>query len=388
VYHLRPTGEVHILVAVLDVKKIPKFADVCVKGCMYRLYFKPDEAVVANQDQDEDLLTDDDKGNDADGDKHMGDAVPPPKPQGDKGTKSTSSQPSLPQSEQSHKQATLLQEALDLASEQLFDEINIKVMAEKDSVGWKRYSPLTDEKRRMYNAMVSPPVNPHPFFSDEFEQAAVSHLSSVGGTSFFCYPESTPHHAEVEVRGVPTHIPLGGGGSGGGCHAASARRRGGHWCPSPHRPGRGVRRRGGRAVSPCGWGDVSLSTPTEVTLVAAGDTADETVVAAGDTAATTPERTVLPAKGDTAAASTEGAAVPIGDETELVTNVAPRRMVAPAPTPPGEDAPRMLRQSSRNVGKAEEHTLLKAERLAKKKNLEGISFSSFSDSRIISNLGR
>jgi hypothetical protein len=51
----------------------------------------------------------------------------------------------------------------------------------------------------------------------------------------------------------------------------------------------------------------------------------------------------------------------------------------------------MLRQSSRNVEKAEkadEHTLLKAERLAKKKNLEGISFSSFSDSRIISNLGR
>jgi hypothetical protein len=37
---------------------------------------------------------------------------------------------------------------------------------------------------------------------------------------------------------------------------------------------------------------------------------------------------------------------------------------------------------------ADEHTLLKVERLAKKKNLEGISFSSFSDSRIISNLGR
>jgi hypothetical protein len=41
-----------------------------------------------------------------------------------------------------------------------------------------------------------------------------------------------------------------------------------------------------------------------------------------------------------------------------------------------------------NAGKADEHTLLKAERLAKKKNLEGISFSSFSDSHIISNLGR
>jgi hypothetical protein len=119
-----------------------------------------------------------------------------------------------------------------------------------------------------------------------------------------------------------------------------------------------------------------------------GDTAEVTVVAAGDTSAATPEGTVLPAKGDTAAATTKGAAVPVGDETELVTSAAPRRVVAPAPTPPGEDAPRTLRRSSRNAGKADEHTLLKAEHLAKKKNLEGISFSSFSDSRIISNLGR
>jgi hypothetical protein len=154
---------VRILVAVLDVKKIQKFADVCVKGYMYHLYFKADEVVVADQDQDEDedLLTYDDKGNDANGDKHM--VVPPPKPQGDKGTKSTSSQPSLSQSEQSHRQDTLLQEALNLPCEQLFDEISIKVMAEKDSVGWKHYNPLTDEERRMYNAMVSPPVNPHLF---------------------------------------------------------------------------------------------------------------------------------------------------------------------------------------------------------------------------------
>jgi hypothetical protein len=41
IHHLRRTGDVRILVAVLDIKKIPKFADVCVKGCMYRLYFKP-----------------------------------------------------------------------------------------------------------------------------------------------------------------------------------------------------------------------------------------------------------------------------------------------------------------------------------------------------------
>jgi hypothetical protein len=53
-----------------------------------------------------------------------------------------------------------------------------------------------------------------------------------------------------------------------------------------------------------------------------------------------------------------------------------------------EDAPRTLRRRSRNAGKADGHTLLKAERLTNKKNLEGISFSSFLDSHIISNLGR
>jgi hypothetical protein len=68
----------------------------------------------------------------------------------------------------------------------------------------------------------------------------------------------------------------------------------------------------------------------------------------------------------------------------LVTSAAPRRVVPPAPT---EDAPTTLRRISRNAGRADEHTLLEAGRLAKKKNLEGISFSNFSDSRIISNLG-
>jgi hypothetical protein len=208
VYHLRRGGAYSG--CGFGCQKISKFADVCVKGCMYCLFFKPDEVVVVDQDEDEDLLTDDDKGNDANGDKHMGDAIPPPKPQGDKGTKSASSQPSLSQSGQSHRQATLLQEALDLACEQLFDEISIKVMAEKDSMGWKRYSLLTDEEWRMYNAMVSPPVNPHPFFSNEFDQAAITHLSSVGGTPIFCCPESTPHPAEGEVGGAPTHVPSGG----------------------------------------------------------------------------------------------------------------------------------------------------------------------------------
>jgi hypothetical protein len=63
-------------------------------------------------------------------------------------------------------------------------------------------------------------------------------------------------------------------------------------------------------------------------------------------------------------------------------------VVAPTPTPPEVGAPKTLRRSSRNAGKADEHILRKTERLAKKKNLEGNSFSSFSDSHIILKLGR
>jgi hypothetical protein len=100
-----------------------------------------------------------------------------------------------------------------------------------------------------------------------------------------------------------------------------------------------------------------------------------------------PRSSRIPAKGVTAAATSEGGAAPVGVETELVTSAAPRQMVAPAPTA-GEDAPRVLRRSSRNARRADEHALLKAKSLAKKKNLEGISFSTFPDSRIISNLGR
>jgi hypothetical protein len=193
----------------------------------------------------------------------------------------------------------LLQEALDLACEQLFDEINIKVMAEKDSVGWKRYNPLTEEERTMYNAMVSPPVNPHPFFSDEFEQATVTHLSSVGGTPIFCYPESTPHHAEGEVGDAPTHVPSGGW-----------RLRWGLPCCIRKSPWRTL---------------LSLSSPTGGGVwTTPRRTIGLSLRLGGDVSLSTIEVTVLPAKGDTTAATTEGATVPIGDETELVTSTAPR----------------------------------------------------------------
>jgi hypothetical protein len=105
----------------------------------------------------------------------------------------------------------------------------------------------------------------------------------------------------------------------------------------------------------------------------------------------------LTTRGNTSlSAATEAVAAVEAEDTaaELITCAAPLRVMAPAPTSPeeapaaGKDAPRTLRRSSRNAGRADEHTLLKAEHLAKKKNLEGNSFYTFSDSRIISNLGR
>jgi hypothetical protein len=64
--------------------------------------------------------------------------------------------------------------------------------------------------------------------------------------------------------------------------------------------------------------------------------------------------------------------------------------LAPVIIQSNEMAAKKLRRSSRAAALADEHTLLKVERMAKKKNLEppGTSFSTFQDSRIISNLGR
>jgi hypothetical protein len=107
----------------------------------------------------------------------------------------------------------LIQDALDMACEQPLDEISIKVMLEKDLVGWKAYNPLTDEERRLYNAMVTPPVNPHPFISDVFEQAGVTHLSSTRGIPALYYPASTALPTEGENGGMPIPILSGAAGS-------------------------------------------------------------------------------------------------------------------------------------------------------------------------------
>ena len=187
IYHLRQTGEVRILVAVFDVQKIPKYADVCVKGSMYRLYFKPDEvAPEIFNPEDDDLLGDDDKDLDGDGDREMEEADDAPKPQDFEKGKSTSASdgtlPSHSQSGANHKQAVLIQEAMELACEQLFEEISIKVMVEKEGgEEWKRYSPLTEEELATYNAMLAPPIKPHPFmFADEVAEVGGELNPSLG----------------------------------------------------------------------------------------------------------------------------------------------------------------------------------------------------------------
>jgi len=71
--HLRLTGEVRILVAVFDVKEIPKMADICINRSIYRVYFKVDEVVVDDpfNPEDDDLLGDD-AGNGFNDDSHRG----------------------------------------------------------------------------------------------------------------------------------------------------------------------------------------------------------------------------------------------------------------------------------------------------------------------------
>ncbi|KAG2565608.1 uncharacterized protein LOC120683001 isoform X2 [Panicum virgatum] len=59
--HLRLTGEVRILVAVFDVKEIPKMADISINRSIYRVYFNVEEVVDDDpfNPEDDDLLGDD-----------------------------------------------------------------------------------------------------------------------------------------------------------------------------------------------------------------------------------------------------------------------------------------------------------------------------------------
>jgi hypothetical protein len=138
--HLRTTGQVRILVAVLDAKQIPKQADVCVGCSIYRLFFKPDEAIqnAPFDPNEDDLLGDGDTDNDPHGeDREMQDAEGsnpnPPNVNNNAGTAQATSQ-NIP-----HKTlASFVEAGLDMACDQLLSEISLKVMLEQDDAATRK----------------------------------------------------------------------------------------------------------------------------------------------------------------------------------------------------------------------------------------------------------
>jgi len=155
--HLRATGQVRILVAVLVAKKTPKLADVCVGNSVYRLLFKPDEVMWNDaadpEDDDDDLLSDGGNGMD-EGDRVMEDAE---KPQPSEGINDGSSDksPPAPKNIPAQKQAAMVGEGVDLACDQLINEISFKVMLERDDgLTMKKFSPLTKEELAGHNNLV------------------------------------------------------------------------------------------------------------------------------------------------------------------------------------------------------------------------------------------
>jgi len=149
-------------VAVLDVKDIPKKADICVNRSIFRVYFKVDEVVLDDSfnPEDDDLLGDDagngindDIHNDADGsgDHQMEDATDGSVPKAAGSQDQHSSKPAQDLNQQ--QQDALIDEVLDLACEQLINEISFKVMVETDG-GDRPYSPQTAEDYATYSALV------------------------------------------------------------------------------------------------------------------------------------------------------------------------------------------------------------------------------------------
>lgn len=154
--HLRATGQVRILVAVMDIKKIPKLADVCAINSIYRLYFKPDEVVQhdAFDPEDDDLLGDTDKGAEGE-DREMEDADNPDPTSENNNSKSDKAP--APSQNMTHQQlACLVNKALDMACEELINEISIRVMLEPDDETLrKNYTPLSEEELTAYNNLVN-----------------------------------------------------------------------------------------------------------------------------------------------------------------------------------------------------------------------------------------
>ena len=161
-HHPCLTGEVRILVALLNVKDIPKKADICINRSIYRVYFKADEVVLDESfnPEDDDLLGDDagngindDSHHDADGsgDHQMEDATNGSTPKAVDSHDQHSGKSTQGMNPQ--QQAVLIDETLDKACEQLVNEISFKVMVESDG-DVRPFSPTNAEDYATYCALV------------------------------------------------------------------------------------------------------------------------------------------------------------------------------------------------------------------------------------------
>lgn len=191
--HLRATGQVRILVAVYDVKKIPAYADVCVGNAIFRLYFKADEAIQADpvDPEDDDLLGESDKEPEG-SDREMEDAEAnnPQNPQNN--SNASEATPAPLHNAPTQKQEALVKEALDLACSQLINEISLKVMLEADDGDMrKKFSPPTTEELADFNGLVDSHNKTHP--------------SSIYVSSL----ETPTDHAELGGSSAPTAPLLG-----------------------------------------------------------------------------------------------------------------------------------------------------------------------------------
>jgi hypothetical protein len=147
-------------VAVIDASKIPEHVDVCVDRGIYRIYFTVDKEETDDLfNPDEDDLLGDDSNNGFDGSDHvMEDAPPNSNPDGSlpAGSNNQSKGHQSVGGYTPRQQAALVSEAIELASEQLLEEICCKVMMEPvDAQDDATYSPPSAEERETFDALVA-----------------------------------------------------------------------------------------------------------------------------------------------------------------------------------------------------------------------------------------
>jgi hypothetical protein len=158
--HLKQTGVIHIQVVVFDASKIPEHVDICVGTGIYRIYFTVDKEEGDDLfNPDEDDLLGDDADNGFDGRDHvMEDAPPNPNPDGR--LSASSNNQSLGGQNiggyTTHQQAALVNEAIDMACDQLLEEICCKVLMEpNDAQDDAPYSPPSVTERATFDALVA-----------------------------------------------------------------------------------------------------------------------------------------------------------------------------------------------------------------------------------------